>query len=77
MSRSTVSLKLRGRMVEVEYTPVAAEPDVGIMSDGFDDEALTDEETGEKLAWELETHELQAIANAVCENDHDDCGDQW
>ena len=58
---------LREREVEVTVDMAKAEPDVGIMSCYVDDYTVTDEETRERLDWELTDSELNELANQADE----------
>lgn len=65
--RRALSIELRGRRVEIEYSLVGSDRSVGIVSEGFEDETITDESTGELLAWELSPDECALISQRVAD----------
>ena len=78
--RITASGELRDRHIEVEAELCGAEPEVGIMSDWFEDEIIKDAVTGEVLEWELTDHECCIIMDwfdAKLEPDPDVAYDRW
>lgn len=70
-SRPSFSMELRGRQVEVECHPIAADHSVGQQND-FEDESITDEETGEVLDWELTDDEREKVNRHI-----DDWAASW
>lgn len=76
MSR-TLTITLRGREVEIDYDLVGADPSVGILSEGFENETIVDAATGERLAWELTDAEAAEVCAVIANTISHDEGDDW
>ncbi len=77
--RTEITVDLRGRKVEINFAITERDPDVGILSEGFEDEEIRDADTGELLDWSLTDDESEALAAQVCKHirgmggDESDC----
>jgi len=63
-----IQTTLRDREVTVKLWMQPAEPDVGILSAYVEDYKITDDETGEKLDWELDDDEQNRLAELAEDN---------
>lgn len=72
MSRFQFDMVLRGQHVSLDVFVLNPDPDVGIMSFGFEDELIRDQD-GTLLAWELTDDENMEICDIVNDkaNDYD------
>ncbi len=72
MSRRDLSMTLDdGRDVDIEFTPIEADPDVGSFGTGAEDIKITDFKTGEKIDHELTDDELQRLYNKIDDDESD------
>lgn len=65
MSRMSISMTLRGRDVDIDLHVVPPDESVGILGYGFEDEVITDSDTGDSLDWELTEDEIQLVGERV------------